>query len=82
MVEYSEGGGFSSRGGGNYENRGGGGKGFSSGGGPGARGTEEGRKLFIGGLDWNVDDETLRSQFSKCGPIEYAKVGKLFFKPP
>ncbi len=32
------------------------------------------KKLFIGSLSWNVDDESLREAFAKYGEITEAKV--------
>ncbi len=49
-------------------------RGGGGGGPPGGGGGEGDRKLFIGGLDWDLDDESLRAIFDKCGPIETAKV--------
>ena len=33
-----------------------------------------GKKLFIGGLSWNTDDDGLRTYFEQCGTVEDAKV--------
>ncbi|EUC36684.1 hypothetical protein COCCADRAFT_23620 [Bipolaris zeicola 26-R-13] len=33
-------------------------------------------KLFIGGLAWHTDDQTLRSKFEEFGPVEEAVVVK------
>ncbi len=32
------------------------------------------RKLFVGGLSWNTNDDTLRQAFERFGNIEEAKV--------
>ncbi len=82
MGDYDDGAGsnYEGRGSGSYENRGGGGGGgYSGGGGGGGRdgGGEGDRKLFVGGLDWSLDDDQLRTIFEKCGPIESAKVSSL-----
>ena len=90
MGDYEDGAGsnYEGRGSGSYENRGGGGGGYSGGGGGGGSGPGGGsgrdgggegdRKLFVGGLDWSLDDDNLRNIFEKCGPIESAKVSSLF----
>ncbi len=33
-----------------------------------------GKKLFIGGLSWTTNDESLRNSFEPFGPIEDARV--------
>ncbi|CAA0828367.1 Glycine-rich RNA-binding protein 3-mitochondrial [Striga hermonthica] len=33
-----------------------------------------GTKLFVGGLDYRVDDQTLREHFSRYGEVEYVKI--------
>jgi len=33
-----------------------------------------GKKLFVGGLSWNTDDNGLRDAFARFGDIEEAKV--------
>ncbi len=33
-----------------------------------------GKKLFVGGLSWNTDDQGLRDYFAQCGTVEDAKV--------
>ena len=33
-----------------------------------------GKKVFVGGLNWNTNDESLRSAFTKCGNIDEATV--------
>ena len=33
-----------------------------------------GKKLFVGGLSWNTDDNGLRAAFEACGVVEDAKV--------
>ena len=56
----------------------GGGRRPRDGGGPAARrgpgGAGAGRKLFVGGLAWGVDDEGLRREFEQHGRVTEAKV--------
>src|ERR1043165_6518510 len=32
------------------------------------------KKLFVGGLSWGTDDQSLRAAFERFGPIDEAKV--------
>ena len=36
----------------------------------------DGRKLFVGGLDWSLEDDDFMNFFKKIGPVESAKVGE------
>lgn len=33
-----------------------------------------GNKVFVGGLSWNIDDESLAEEFSRYGSVRHAKV--------